>query len=62
MSPNATVKSPCVSVCLLNDDDICLGCYRTAEEIRLWMSYDNRQREEVNRTAAERGQQLNPFA
>ena len=54
--------SPCVSICLLNDEDICVGCYRSADEIRLWVSYDQLQREEVNRIALERGKQLNPFS
>ena len=30
------VKSPCVSICALNEDDICVGCYRTGVEISLW--------------------------
>lgn len=29
-------KSPCISVCVLNTDDVCLGCYRTAGEITDW--------------------------
>ncbi|MBR7887814.1 DUF1289 domain-containing protein [Marinomonas sp. A79] len=36
------VASPCVSVCLLNDEDVCVGCYRTGQEITLWgrLDYD----------------------
>ena len=29
-------KSPCISVCVLNTEDVCLGCYRSAEEITDW--------------------------
>ncbi|MBA6413744.1 DUF1289 domain-containing protein [Parahaliea sp. F7430] len=29
-------KSPCISVCVLNAEDVCLGCYRSAEEITDW--------------------------
>jgi len=38
------VKSPCVSVCALNEDDVCIGCYRTGVEISRWggMSADER--------------------
>ncbi|REG84215.1 DUF1289 domain-containing protein [Marinomonas pollencensis] len=32
----ASVKSPCVNLCLLNDDDVCVGCYRTGKEISSW--------------------------
>ncbi len=60
-SPDSSA-SPCVSICLLNDDDICVGCYRSADEIRLWVSYDQEQRAEVNRLALERGKELNPFS
>ena len=28
--------SPCVSICTLDDDRVCLGCRRTLEEIRCW--------------------------
>ncbi|RLQ22744.1 DUF1289 domain-containing protein [Seongchinamella sediminis] len=30
------VPSPCVSICVLDDDDICLGCFRSAKEITDW--------------------------
>ncbi len=29
-------KSPCVSICVLDEQDICQGCYRSAEEITDW--------------------------
>lgn len=30
------VPSPCVRVCTLNDDDVCIGCKRTVDEIKAW--------------------------
>lgn len=48
------VKSPCVSVCALDGDDVCVGCYRSSEEISLWTSLDNAGKREVIRRAAER--------
>jgi predicted Fe-S protein YdhL (DUF1289 family) len=30
------VESPCVRNCCLNDEDICLGCFRSLEEIKFW--------------------------
>lgn len=30
------VSSPCVRNCCLDDNDICLGCGRTVEEIISW--------------------------
>ncbi|KAA3624280.1 MAG: DUF1289 domain-containing protein [Proteobacteria bacterium] len=42
-----SVPSPCISVCTLNDDDVCIGCFRSAEEIREWMILDREQKLEV---------------
>ena len=30
------VPSPCVSICVLDDEDICQGCFRSAKEITDW--------------------------
>jgi uncharacterized protein len=42
-------QSPCISVCVLDDDDICMGCYRSAEEITDWFMATNEQKREVLR-------------
>lgn len=55
------IKSPCVSVCVLNDDDICVGCFRSGNEISHWGSYDNGERREVLLRCHERAKLLNPF-
>lgn len=60
-SQEAPLKSPCVSVCALDDNDICTGCFRSGDEIRLWGSYDNDQRREVLSLAYEREKRVNPF-
>ncbi len=42
--PNLTQDppSPCENVCTLNPDtDICMGCFRSVEEIRLWRHYSS---------------------
>jgi len=30
------VPSPCVRLCTLDDDGVCLGCRRTVDEIKAW--------------------------
>ena len=30
-------QSPCISVCLLDEHDICQGCFRSADEITDWL-------------------------
>ncbi len=37
---NQIPASPCVSICALNEDDVCTGCYRTAVEITDWFMAD----------------------
>lgn len=41
------VPSPCISVCSLDENKICKGCFRTAEEIRNWTKWNNEKRLEV---------------
>lgn len=48
------VKSPCVEVCALNDQDVCIGCYRTANEIVEWFSAGNERKREILVAVAER--------
>ncbi|MEK9654238.1 MAG: DUF1289 domain-containing protein [Halieaceae bacterium] len=50
----APVKSPCVEVCALNDNDMCIGCYRTANEIIEWFSASNERKREILIAVAER--------
>ncbi|RTA98161.1 DUF1289 domain-containing protein [Pseudomonas aeruginosa] len=39
--------SPCVHVCALDEQDICIGCQRTAAEITRWGLMSNDERREV---------------
>lgn len=34
--PDGGVPSPCVRNCCLDENDICLGCYRSLSEILRW--------------------------
>ena len=41
------VGSPCVYVCALDEQDICVGCQRSGEEITRWGRMDNAERRAV---------------
>lgn len=42
------VKSPCVEVCQLNAErGICIGCFRTLDEIARWSAMSDAEREAV---------------
>ena len=35
-NPPRAVMSPCIQVCVLNDDQLCIGCRRRIDEIVGW--------------------------
>lgn len=39
--------SPCVALCKLTEEDICIGCKRTIEEIISWRTYTDNQKKAV---------------
>ncbi len=46
--------SPCVSICALDGDDICVGCFRTGREISYWGLLPVAERREVLRRCERR--------
>jgi predicted Fe-S protein YdhL (DUF1289 family) len=49
-------QSPCIKICELDDDAICLGCYRSASEIGDWWQADPAQQLEIMANARQRQQ------
>ena len=47
-------RSPCISVCVLDENDICVGCYRSANEITDWFMATSEQKLAVLRRVRER--------
>ncbi len=50
-SEEKPVASPCISVCVLDETDICTGCFRNVQEITDWSILSNENRREVVRVA-----------
>ena len=48
------IESPCIGQCCLNERDICLGCYRSLDEITSWTLVDNDTRREYLKNITER--------
>lgn len=48
------IESPCVRNCCLNDDDICLGCGRSLQEITRWSAASDADKQITLTAAAER--------
>ena len=49
-----TPSSPCVSICALDDNDICQGCFRTGDEIVDWFTADDDRKREIIEVSNER--------
>ncbi len=53
--------SPCISVCLLDEKDICVGCYRSANEITDWFMADSESKREILQRARARREAESPI-
>ena len=40
-------QSPCVRVCTLNGDNVCIGCGRSCEEIKNWSTFSDETKRSV---------------
>ena len=58
---SGTITSPCISICAMDDNDLCIGCYRTSKEIRDWLLMEDDERLDVIVKAAERASEKNSF-
>ncbi len=52
------LPSPCVGVCSLDEQDICIGCYRSADEITRWSIMDNAERRDVLASSVQRADKM----
>ena len=50
----AEPQSPCVSICVLDENDVCLGCYRSANEITDWFMASTDEKREILKRANQR--------
>lgn len=49
------LASPCINICQMDETSgLCLGCYRTIEEITLWSRTDDARRAAILSAVAER--------
>lgn len=48
------IESPCIRNCCLDDDDICMGCFRSLEEIKQWYEASAEQKQAVLERAEQR--------
>ncbi|MCW8196197.1 DUF1289 domain-containing protein [Proteobacteria bacterium 005FR1] len=58
---NNSPKSPCISVCALNEDDVCVGCFRSGQEISRWGNLSADEKKKVLQRAGERRKSTQRF-
>ena len=51
---NDAPESPCISICSLDENDICEGCFRSGNEIVDWFTADDERKREILKVTAQR--------
>jgi len=41
------VRSPCIGVCTVGPNSLCIGCLRSTDEIGNWLNYSDGERERI---------------
>lgn len=60
-APPRPIKTPCVQVCAVDDESgLCLGCFRTIEEIAAWSRLSEATRGAVMAELPERRTRIAP--
>jgi predicted Fe-S protein YdhL (DUF1289 family) len=51
---NEVVESPCINVCRLDANDVCIGCFRNMEEIAQWARASDAEKRKIIEVSAQR--------
>ena len=54
-----SINSPCIGLCAVNDDNICIGCYRSLQEIGTWLQLDDKSKTQILANCHDRKAALN---
>ena len=55
------ISSPCISICALDENDVCMGCYRTGDEITDWFVADDERKREILKACEARRDRMSPI-
>ena len=60
-APPRSIATPCVKVCIVDGESgLCLGCFRTLEEIAAWGRFDEARRLELMAELPGRRSRIDP--
>lgn len=48
------IKSPCQLICTYDSDNVCVGCFRSTEEVTNWDNYTDDEKKQVLENIAKR--------
>lgn len=55
------IESPCIKICVVHPEArLCMGCYRSLDEIRDWTKYDPETRKTLIAELPQRADQVKP--
>lgn len=57
-APIPEIESPCIGTCTLGPAGLCIGCFRSADEIAAWLTYSAQQRRAIMRGLPQRAQDM----
>lgn len=57
-APIPEIESPCIGTCTIGPAGLCIGCFRSADEVAAWLSYTAEQRRALMQTLPARAEQL----
>jgi predicted Fe-S protein YdhL (DUF1289 family) len=61
LSPPRSIATPCVQVCIVDGQSgLCLGCYRTLNEIAAWTTFTDAERAALAAELPRRREQISP--
>lgn len=49
-NPN-NIPSPCIHVCVQDKNNVCIGCYRSVDEIRKWWKCSDEEKLQILKNA-----------
>jgi len=52
-----TINRPCIKKCCLNENDVCLGCFRTLDDMRCWHTSSKEEKTKILQLAELRQQE-----
>ena len=59
MTEHQAIPSPCIRRCTLNDQDVCIGCGRTLNDIKQWSNATRDQQIGIIQKSNQRLMELN---